>query len=251
MPLAGVSENINHKLGPGIYAWSVPADAETCVGASALCAARCYAKHGFFVYPATQRFLARNKEFAQTPEFVGWMLGELKQRFVKVFRIHVSGDFFNEEYTRKWLTIARELPRIRFFAYTRSWRDETIFPSLIQMGQLPNFRLWFSQDRLTGNSPFIPNIRRAYMAVNDLDASTAPPDCDLVFRDRPRTVMKRANGVLVCPAENGVQGKMRHTCTTCQVCWFPNARANWEYELPTDTDDGIEINAPEEVPCSC
>lgn len=250
MANAGISENINHKLGPGIFSWSVPADAETCVGQSALCAARCYAARGHFLHTAVQAFFERNKAFSQTPEFVGWMAGELARLNAKVFRIHVSGDFYSVDYTLKWLEIVKKNRRVRFFAYTRSWRADDILPALIQLSQLDNFRMWFSMDRMTGSAPLVPNVRRAYMAIHDLDARNAPDDCDLVFRDRPRTVMKRANEVLVCPAENGVQGKLRHTCTTCQLCWSPDARAHWEDVFLTGTEEGIEINAPEEVACS-
>lgn len=245
MPVPGLSANINSKLGPAIHAWSVPADEGTCIGASPLCAARCYAKRGHFVYGRNKEFYARNKEFAQTDEFVDWMSAEMRRQHIRVLRIHVSGDFFDEAYTRKWEEIARRVRRVRFFAYTRSWRSEDVFPALVSLSQVPNFRLWFSLDRLTGPAPLVPNVRRAYMAVSDADAKSAPDDCELVFRVRPQTVMKRANGVLVCPAENGVEGKLRHTCTTCQICWSQDARANWEDDLLIDRDDGFEINAPE------
>lgn len=247
---AKVSNNVNHKLGPGIYSWSITANAKTCIGQTALCASACYAKKGFFVYPGTQRFMERNKAFAETPEFAPWILGEIRRLQASVFRVHVSGDFFDVGYTEQWVHVMTVAKRTTFFAYTRSWRDTAVLVSLMRMAQLPNVRLWFSMDRMTGSAPLVPGVRRAYMAMHDLDARLAPDDCDLVFRNRPGTVMKRTNGVLVCPAENGVTAAsgFRHTCTTCQICWAQDARARWQDLVQLDNvgkEEGIELEAPE------
>jgi len=37
-----------------------------------------------------------------------------------VIRIHVSGDFYNQKYFDAWLDVARMMPHIRFYAYTKS-----------------------------------------------------------------------------------------------------------------------------------
>lgn len=245
-----VSSNVNHKLGPGIYAWSLPADEDTCVGATPLCAGDCYAKKGHFIHGAVKRLYARNKLLAETPEFTPWLMHELKRLQAKVFRLHVSGDFFDINYTEQWVQIAQRSPRVTFFAYTRSWRVPEILVSLIRLSHLPNVRLWFSMDLMTGSAPLVPGVRRAYLATDDLDAQMAPDDCDLVFRNRPTTVMKRTNGVLVCPAENGVKADsgFRHTCTTCQLCWAKDARSRWQDLVQLDNvgmEEGIELEAPE------
>jgi hypothetical protein len=49
------------------------------------------------------------------------MVNELKSRRKRVVRVHESGDFYSVEYFRKWLKIARKLPNIQFYAYTKSW----------------------------------------------------------------------------------------------------------------------------------
>ncbi len=249
MRVGGLSEPINHKLGPLIHSWSIPAG-PTCPGESNLCRSKCYAMRGYFVYPKTKLFLQRNWDFSRTADFVPWMVGTLKGQPVRTMRIHVSGDFYDVEYVAKWQEIIAANKRLTFFAYTRSWREASCVPALIELAQLPNCCLWFSVDRETGPAPLVHGIRRAYMAINDVDASTAPDDCDLVFRHNPRTPMKRANGVLVCPTENGVPGKLRHTCTTCGICWNKQRTTRWEELLPLLAGDmsGIEINAPE-APC--
>ena len=35
-------------------------------------------------------------------------------------RIHSSGDFFNGEYLRAWLTVARSIPQLKFYCYSKS-----------------------------------------------------------------------------------------------------------------------------------
>jgi hypothetical protein len=171
---------------------------------------------------------------------------------VRILRIHVSGDFYDEAYIARWLTVVRSSRRVTFFAYTRSWRLDYLLPGLISLSREPNFNMWFSLDRETGSPPLIPGIRRAYMAINDYDAQTAPTDCDLVFRDHPKSSLKKANGVLVCPVENHVAGKHRHTCTTCGFCWNKQLHAKWEKVLLANltgySDDGVQINVPEQLP---
>jgi len=167
---------------------------------------------------SVQAAYTRNYTFSRTEQFVPWMRKYLRTHPVRVLRIHSSGDFYDEEYVQKWYSIAKACPEVVFYSYTRSWRD-LMLADLIALGRLPNVCLWWSFDRETGSPPMIAGIRRAYMAVDDLDASRAPDDADLVFRVRRRTPMKKANGVLVCPAENGIQGKFKHTCTTCGLCW--------------------------------
>lgn len=226
----GLSELNNHKLGPGIHSWSIPAG-ETCPGASTLCHRGCYARRGFYRMPNVQAFHVANEVFSRHADFVPWMKAEISRQGARVMRIHCAGDFYDEPYTRKWVEIVKGSRRTQFFGYTRSWRVPEILPTLVQLSQLGNFSLWFSLDRETGSPPLIQGIRRAYMALNDADATTAPDDCDLVFRDLPHSPMKQANGVLVCPAENCVPGKLRHTCTTCGLCWDKQRRPAWEQAL--------------------
>ena len=41
---------------------------------------------------------------------------------VGIVRIHVAGDFFNQEYMQAWYTVALRNPRTLFYAYTKSLR---------------------------------------------------------------------------------------------------------------------------------
>ena len=37
-----------------------------------------------------------------------------------VIRIHVSGDFYNEDYLKSWILVAAAYPKVTFYAYTKS-----------------------------------------------------------------------------------------------------------------------------------
>ncbi len=194
--------------------------------------------------PTVKEAHARNYRFSQLDYFAAWMIHAIKNSFVRVLRVHVSGDFYDVEYVRKWLRIVRESPQQQFFAYTRSWRVEEMLPELVKLGAEPNFQLWWSIDRETGPAPLIRGVRRAYMAISDADAEHAPDDCDLVFRDATGTVMKKANGIQVCPPENGIRPQVKITCSKCGICW--NRRdTQWESDLLPYMNTSYEINAPD------
>lgn len=187
----------------------------------------------------------RNFAFSQLPVFADWMTASISTNFVRVMRVHVAGDFYSVDYVRKWVSIIQRSPSQSFFAYTRSWRIDEMLPELVKLGALPNVNLWWSIDRETGPAPIIRGIRRAYLAIDDTDAENAPDDCDLVFRDQPGSIMKRANGIQVCPPENGVATQPKITCSKCGICWHKQG-TQWEHDLRQYiTSESAEINAPE------
>lgn len=237
----------NTKLGVGIHSWSIPA-LTTCPGSSSLCRSACYAHSGFFRMPNVSAFHVANEAFSRTPQFTGWMIGEIRNTLAKVVRVHVAGDFYDAEYTAKWVEIARACRSTTFFLYTRSWSEIDIYPHLVALSRLVNVCLWFSTDREKGPPPRVSGVRVAYMAIDDVDASIAPDDSDLVFRDSPDTLMKKANGVLVCPAEQANPvGRLKHTCTSCGICWDKQRKPYWEQQLLPllgDLDEGIALTAP-------
>lgn len=211
---------INNKLGPAIHTWSIPAGS-TCPGKTPACAGCCYAMRGFFNMPNVDLRMHKNEQFSRSPEFVEWMRKSLWAHSVRVMRVHTAGDFYDAEYTNKWLTIAEQNPRTLFFGYTRSWRTPEIMTVLEQLALVNNFRLWFSADVHTGMPPHTPGLQGfAWLARDDFEANTAPGWADLVFRNEVTSVMKKANGVQVCPNEIGLpEPHQRLTCTQCQLCF--------------------------------
>ena len=184
-----------------------------------------------------------NYVFSLGDQFVPWMIKALKDNYVRIMRVHVSGDFYHLDYVRKWLDIVRQSRNQQFFAYTRSWREEPMLQELVKLSREDNFELWWSMDLETGQAPYVSGIRRAYMAIDDVDAKNAPPDCDLVFRDKPKTKMIKANGVAVCPVENGNKTQRKITCSTCGLCWRSRL-PRWEDHTLSYVDNTRAIDAP-------
>lgn len=61
-------------------------------------------------------------------------------RSEKIFRLHVGGDFFNNNYMKAWIAVAKNMPDIMFYTYTKS------VPYLISNMPLPdNFRITVSK----------------------------------------------------------------------------------------------------------
>jgi hypothetical protein len=205
----------NTKLGPLIHHWSIPAAVRAiCIGATALCLKLCYAIHGHFNQTNVKNALAANYVESLEADFVQRVNSWLYALYVRILRVHASGEFYSAEYTDKWIEIAKQNQRVLFFAYTRSWSDPTVLARLCEYAKLPNVVLWFSCDRESGPPPEVPEVRRAFLMTDDNDIPAY--DVDLVFRDKDTTVLKWVGSALVCPAENGVT---KMTCSRCQLCF--------------------------------
>lgn len=207
----------NSKLGRKIWTFSIPAG-ETCPGKTQACSDECYAAEGFFLMPNVARSLKRNLSETYEPNFVERSVAHLQRVKAKVCRVHVAGDLYDREYSKKWLAIFTKVPECRFFIYTRSWRLPDMRPILSRMAKLPNVRMWWSVDKDTGKPKRVPEkVRLAYMqvALDDIPSY----ETHVVFRvDRLRsTVVKKVNGGLVCPVENGITEGM--SCMKCGYCW--------------------------------
>ena len=216
----------NHKLGGRlIWSFSLPsARPDICVGMSDLCREHCYARRLEGIRPAMLARYEANYQLSLAPDFARRVRAFLIAHDVAVVRLHVGGDFFSGEYARKWLRVMRRSPRVRFYFYTRAWRDSAMRETLRRMAGLPNCRAWYSCDRETGVPSYIPpRVRLAWLAVDPDDVP--PAAASLVFRvrrlrSRPATHL---NGVRVCPPEDGVPRGQAVTCERCQLCWQPLA----------------------------
>lgn len=206
----------NSKLGK-VLTFSIPA-VKTCPQATELCKSRCYATKGYYCMPAVQNSLNRNWRNSLTTWFTKTAIDLLaKVKNYKYFRIHPSGDFYSPKYAYKWYDIIKASPHIKFWVYTRSWRDPKFTPIFKKMARLPNLHMWFSCDAETGKPLVVPKrVRLAYMMVNDSDVPKYSPD--LYFRDYPirGNVRKHINNTIVCPPENGASPGVH--CDKCRIC---------------------------------
>lgn len=226
----------NSKLGKSVMTFSLPAIV-TCPGSSELCRSLCYATRPFsyFAMPNVQKRYWRNLTLSRRPDFADIAIAQLKSARRKLVRWHVSGDIYDATYAAKLLRIVAASPDHKHWIYTRSWRQPTILPALLELVALPQVQLWFSCDRETGapkqRSPF---IRLAYMQVSADDQPAFA--VDLVFRENAlrNVVQKHVDRVPVCPVENGVT---KTTCQQCRVCLVdpedePNRRTGQRFALP-------------------
>lgn len=216
--LASLFGKNNDKLGR-VLTFSLPAG-KTCPGKSQICFTKCYARRraSRFSCPGTINKYASNLERTRRSDFARSAIRILqRQKPGALVRVHVSGDFYSARYTAKWTRIMRECPHLTFWLYTRSWRIPTISTALEEMAKLPNVRLWYSCDTETGAPKKIPkNVRVAYMQTRHGESGKK---VDLYFREHEvrDTVVKKIDGTLVCPVENGVTEGV--TCTKCRICF--------------------------------
>lgn len=102
----------------GIPAFLSTSGLKTCPNAGA-CAKGCYALAGAYRFSNVAQAFERRLAVTQSADFVPLMLREIDLNRAERIRIHDSGDFFNEEYLYKWLTIMELRPNVEFYAYTK------------------------------------------------------------------------------------------------------------------------------------
>lgn len=142
------------------------------------------------------------------------MVKEIRRKGVLVLRIYVSGDFYSEQYAGKWLEIMRQCPRVRFYLYTRSWRDPAIAEVLEKMAALRCCRIWYSIDGQTGVPQCVPvGVRLAYLQITEDEQ----PVChDLLFVvKRLKKHAQRFRLPLLCDH----QAEKRENCGECGKCF--------------------------------
>lgn len=110
----------NRKLPASTGIFNLPR-AITCPGRTAYCQKVCYANKAERMYKAVLPYRTRMLTLTKDPGFVGLMTAEILRSKRRVIRIHESGDFYDQGYLDKWLDIARALPAVTFYAYTKSW----------------------------------------------------------------------------------------------------------------------------------
>ena len=214
----------NHKLGGRlIWSFSLPsARPDVCVGMSDLCRKHCYARRTEGFRPAVLARYEANHRLSLTPTFARRVRAFLVAHDVTVVRLHVGGDFFSPAYAKKWLRVMRHSPRVRFYFYTRAWRDQAMRGILERMAVLPNCRAWYSCDRETGvPSAVPPGVRLAWLSVAPDDMPPASASLVCRIRGLRRHEATHLEGVRVCPAEDGTPRAGPVTCERCQSCWQP------------------------------
>jgi len=90
------------------------------------CQFRCYAASAENLFKNVRISRWRNFELIRetlrngasaTADFI---VSQIPKRNITAVRIHQSGDFFSQEYFDAWCEVARRLPALRFYAYTKA-----------------------------------------------------------------------------------------------------------------------------------
>lgn len=126
--------------------WNIPA-VTTCPFRTAACERACYARTAEKVYPGCLPSREKNFIASKQADFVDRMVATIDNYMQRKayrnakeirFRIHESGDFYNQVYADKWIEIARRTSNYRnlvFLAYTKSFPyfDGKSLPSNFQL----------------------------------------------------------------------------------------------------------------------
>ena len=92
---------------------------------------RCYAASQENQYPNVYKarkynhdlilkYLNKENGYFHTYELIKKSIIKNISKNINKVRIHSSGDFFSGEYLRAWLTVARSMPQLKFYCYSKS-----------------------------------------------------------------------------------------------------------------------------------
>lgn len=145
----------NSKLGKSIYTFSLPSG-YTCPFAKDCLAKvnrltgkltdgphtqfRCFSASQEALFPSVRKSRWDNfekvKNAIKNNTLVDLILNSIPKK-ATIIRVHVAGDYYNQAYFNAWMEVAKRLPSVTFYAYTKSigyWVN--------QLGNIPsNFKL--------------------------------------------------------------------------------------------------------------
>jgi hypothetical protein len=154
----------------------------------------CYAMKGCYVFPVVKNALERRfraiRDERWTAAMIALLRGKRKMRF---FRWHDSGDLQSANHLRNIVTIAENVPNVRFWMPTREYRILDTFEGTIPS----NLIVRVSAHMIGSDAP----SRFSHTSVVLSKGTGSTP------------------GAFTCPAS-----KQGNECYRCRACWSPNAR---------------------------
>lgn len=175
----------NKKLPDTTMIFNLPA-VKTCPGKTSFCSTACYALKAERLYPQVYPARKHNLKLSLSENFVELMTDKINSVLHKIntVRIHESGDFYTQAYLLKWYEIALRFPKLKFYAYTKSFMLDFI-------GKPDNFVLIASfDDSSTVQAKLMYDSKRGYL--------------DNTFSIVPKNA----------------QASCIQDCTTCNACWM-------------------------------
>lgn len=172
----------------------------------------CYMAKITEIYKAVGVVLADNTQLVKdkTEEEIKVVCRETVQAFIKkskekdlYFRLHYSGDFFSEAYTKAWAAVIQEFPQVTFWVYTRS----TKFAPLL-LG-IPNLSLYLSCDPV--------NFKDMVALYDQYKSKHANLGLAWLGKDAPEQDKYRW---VTCPEISGHQKNTEEqgACSKCRLC---------------------------------
>lgn len=137
----------------GIKSWSLQA-IDTCPGSRGTdgnlvpACSGCYATTNAYTWSTTKAPRLFNQEDWKRDEWVDEMVAALKKD--KYFRWFDSGDMYHIELARKVLAVMKLTPHVKHWLPTRMAKFAKFEAILKQMESLPNVKVRFSSDSVTG-----------------------------------------------------------------------------------------------------
>lgn len=123
----------NSKLG-SMLMFNIPASREIC---GRVCKG-CYSYKAYRIYPNVLPAQEIRYNASLQPDFTQRIISEVKRvrKPFKYFRVHASaGEFYDQAYISKWARIAKALPDVVFYAYTKRLKEF----DFTELKSLPNF----------------------------------------------------------------------------------------------------------------
>lgn len=161
-----------------------------CFGSGKQCKG-CYARKAEYLYPVVLPCRERNYIETLKEEFPDMMINTLRTQKRKIVRIHESGDFYSQEYVNKWYAIAKALPDIIFYGYSKKFNTL----NLKKLNKLQNVNI-----------------------INSL------ADEIINFGDMDHCKALEKKGFLLCPCEIDKSVKCMKNCFACltvkKVCFL-------------------------------
>ncbi len=197
----------NKKVAPSIAVWSLPVPS-TCPGA-ATCLLTCYYGKVQKEFSSVVAADAENLKASTRPDFVERMTEALKKMKVLAVRVHDGGDFYSQTYVDSWAEVARRLPDVKFFSYTKS-----LHLDLTPLERLPNFA-----------------VTKRFGGVHDSKIDKTRDNYARIVEDEAQA----AENEFLCPADRpGVKltGRKEDTwCgTKCNYC-LPNGKSRHQIRV--------------------
>jgi len=131
----------NHKLAKSVGIFNLPTRS-TCPGATATCAAICYARKPERYSKQAVALRARNYELSKSEIFVDTLIKEITAAKTRLFRFHEAGDVYSIEYFNKICQVCKALPDVKFLMYTKSF-------FIAPLEKPENLQVYWSVDKST------------------------------------------------------------------------------------------------------